>query len=238
MLKESQVFDLISSCSEWDGYTFDPATYIRAVNILRHETKAEVIAQLRAYIASPESAGMGLKTGVFFLLRLLFEPANADISFPRIPSGKPVDAGEAYQPTFPLYPLALVQDVPLLISAGLIVGGMPGSPEGHIKFCEENCRLRATSLRPPDNPLPLAEQLIDSPQWYRRTDEDTIETDLAIFRAQLLRLVHSVYPIPDVDDPDFFASLTDKATWEKHVDAFQQLNPTWDAEQNTYRKKA
>ncbi len=238
MLKESQVFDLIGSCSEWDGYIFDPATHIRAVNILRHETKAEVIAQLRNYINSPYDGGMGLRTGVFFLLRLLFEPANANITFPRIPAGKPVDSGEAYQPTFPLYPLALVQDVPLLISAGLIVGGMPGSPEGHIKFCEENCQLRATVLRPPDNPLSLAEQLIESPHWYRRTNEDTIETDLAVFRAQLLRLVRSVYPVPDVDDPDFFASLTDKTTWQKHVAAFQQLNPVWNAEQNAYQRKA
>ncbi len=232
MLEQKKVFELISRCSKWDGYTFDPGSYIRAVNILHQESKSEVIEQFRDYVNSLEMSGIG--DNVFFLLRLLFEPENGR-TFPSVPMGKPVDSGEANLANFPLYPLALVQDVPLLISSGYILGGKPGSPLGHIAFCEVNCQLRAKDLRPPENPLGLADELINSLIWYQKTEGYEGEEKLATLRAQLLRLIRGAYQVQEVDDPDFYGTLKNKTVWEKHLEAFQKLKASWDSTNNSYK---
>ncbi len=232
-MEQDQLLDLVRNCSEWDGYTFDPGTHLRAVNALRTLEKAEALALLRAYLEEARANGNSLQTSLFLLLRLLFEPESGE-NFPTIPVGKPVDPGEPYNPAFPLYPLALVQDVPLLISTGFILAGHPGSPEAHLKFCEEKGRLRREPLSPPDNPLDLAGKLVDSPEWYRPTTGVEAEDNLAIYRAQLLRLVSSVYSPGGDTGEDLFNSLVDEKSWQRHREAFLKLGAKWSEQQNDY----
>ena len=237
MLPEAELSDLIKVCSVWDGYTFDPASYIRAVNRLRGEEAPALLEQLRTYTNTilNGSAILEESAKVFFLVRLLFVTKKAGQPFPPIKIGTPLDSGTPPAKAFPLYPLALVEDVPLLIVSGFMLGGLPQSPLDHLDFCQKECRLRPDPLRPPDNPLSLADQLLTSKAWYRETQGAEGDDDRTILQAQLLRLVRSAYPLPDLDSMNFSASLQDVAVWQKHQAAFEQKKATWDSGQSRYQ---
>lgn len=227
-------FDIVHSCSAWDGYTFDPYTYIHAVNTLRKENNMHVIRYLRDYCIrdTGNSEWLENSTKVFFLLRILFVPKDQDVQFPTIHIGKPLDVEPSSTQVFPLYPLVLVQDVPLLTIPGFFLGGLPEDPQIHIDFCEAYCSLRPTPLRPPDNPLTLAESLMESKQWYRKAEE--FDDDQAILQAQLLRLVRTVYTVPGIDESAFFSHLKPPGIWQGCISSLQHINAIWDENQDIY----
>jgi hypothetical protein len=237
MLSKADVFNLIEKCSPWDGYTFDPATYLQAVNRLHNQDANLLLEYLEEYITSILNQPKMLEniTRIFFLLRLLFVPQKPGQPFPEIRVGTPDDPNPPPAKDFPIYPLLLIEDVPLLIVAGFNLGGLPQSPLEHLEFCRKECRVRPAPLHPPANPLPLADQLLSSKQWYREKEGAEASENRAILRAQLLRLVRSAYPLPNVDDMSFFTTLENDADWKNHLQAFERLKATWDDSKNAYR---
>lgn len=229
----TSVFEIIRSCSTWEGYTFDPGTLIRAVNILRNDKPSDVIVGLRSY-AQAIVNDLDLVDGntrLILLLRLLFVPAEPGTAYPSVAMGKPVDVENPPLQDYPLYPLVLLNDVPLLIVTGFLLGGLPADPMSQIEFFEQDCRMRPAPLRPPDNPLPLAETLLASPTWYRKD----FDRDRGVLRAQLLRLVRAVYDVPGVDEPNFYSSVISDEVWEGHLKSFGALRAVWDPVTNDYR---
>ena len=223
--------EIIGSCSPWDGYIFDPLSYIRAVNYLRAEEKSMIIADLRSYIQPLSKRLVPESTSVFFLLRLLFEPVDPGVRLPVPGVGGPMDTGPVVAEDFPLYPLVLINDVPLLIVPGFFLGGLPEDPSRHIEFVERHCRVRPLSLVPPDNPLSLADDLLSSEIWYRPASED----DKAILRAQLLRLVRDAYPVHGVFEDIFYGKLMEEGVWKRYEEIFASLSIVWDQNENNYR---
>ena len=224
---------LIEKCALWDGYKFDPLTYISAVNSLYDKDKDDIISALKQYNSLDRRQMAPDSTKIFFLLRLLFVPADSKIMFPNIGFGKPLDENNPPTKDYPLYPLVVVQDVPLLIVSGFFLAGVPENPIKHIEFCNVNCNLRSEPLCPPDNPLSLAEILMSSVRWYRKE----LEHDKGMLRAQLLRLIRKVYAEPDMDEITFYTRLIPDSSWEKYKIAFDSLNPVWDKKENNYRLK-
>lgn len=232
MMSEIEMEEIVQCCSPWEGYTFDPGTYIRAVNYLYDKEQSFIISELREYLCSANKSIISDNTRVSFLLRLLFQPpTDPGVPFPLIRVGKPMDSDHAPVKDFPLYPLVLIEDVPLLIVTGYILAGLPEDPEKHIEFCERHCRLRTTPLRPPDNPLPLVESLMTSKTWYRKEAEH----DAGILRTQLLRLVRAVYALPGIDEPNYFSHLIPLSSWEHCVRTYDRLHAVWDEEKNDYK---
>lgn len=226
------VSEIVHRCSPWEGYTFDPGTYISAVNALHGEDQDSVIAGLRAYAHSIVK-NMDLAkdiTRVFFLLRLLFIPADPEVRFPPIRVGRLIDINNPPLQDFPLYPLVLIEDVPLLIVTGFMLSGLPEDPMNHIEFCERYCFLRTRPLCPPDNPLPLAESLMTSKTWHR----EEVEHDRGVLRSQLLRLVRDVYTLPGVDEPTYYSKIIPSDIWENCVCTYNRLHAVWDEEKNDY----
>ncbi len=231
-MDEKTALGLISRCSKWDGYTFDPLSHIQAVNLLQPLGKEQVLASLRAFWQKAEASNNRLddSTRMVLLLRLLFVPKSPNQNFPTIRTGNPVVYPSLPEKEFPLFPLALVEAVPLLISPGFSLGGLPENPLNQIDFCEHNCVIRPAPLSPPDNPLPLAEKLLQN----RSVNKDSQDLP-AILQAQLLRLVSSVYPVAGENDFGFFSSLQKPAIWQKHVQAFSDLKAHWSSTQNDYQ---
>jgi len=222
-------FEMVSLCSPLDGYTFDPGTHIRAVNALLAQSHANLIADLRDHVRTARNrAGMG----VLLLLRLLFEPIGSQTAFPPLCIGKLTDVDSPPLSEYPLYPLVLAEDVPLLIVTGFFLGGLPSDPWSHIKFCEEHCRMRSKALRPPDNPLGLADDVLASPDWYRAESDH----DHGVLRAQVLRLVRSVHRVPGIDEPDFFTKVTSDEVWNKHLESYTAMQAVWDTTNDDYRR--
>jgi hypothetical protein len=225
---------IVDDCSSWDGYTFDPGTHIRAINLLRAEDKSHVLTGLREYCSRNASDALwsSKSTKVFLLLRLLFIPTDTGTNFPPVQVGKPMDTETPPMDDFPLYPLVLMEDVPLLIVSGYFTGGLMEQPSSHLDFCERHCELRSTALRPPDNPLPLVDSLMNSQKWYRKEGK---ENDHAMLGAQLLRLVRAVYAIPGIDEQRFSSFLEAAEIWSVCEKTFLHLDARWDEQLSTYK---
>ncbi|MBD2773376.1 hypothetical protein [Iningainema tapete] len=225
-MNREELFAIVHSCSGWNGYTFDPRSYILAVNTIYPEGKSWVISALRDYCHLLIDNGDWIieATKVFFLLRILFVPKEHNIYFPRIKLGISASSQMLTNHDFPIYPLVLLEDVPLLIVGEFILGGLPENPLAQIDFCEHYCQLRTTPLHPPDNPLLLYELL---QRWES-------ETEIAVLQAQLLRLVQTVYTLPGINEPGFFCYLKVPEIWQQCINTFQNLDAVWNEQQNDY----
>lgn len=236
----SEITKTIHTSPTWNGYTFDPGRLILAVNTLRSLNKAEVLSgfiEYRQLLSKLPGDRLMNTTRIFLLLRVLFEPDDSTTHFPRINIGSTDDTKELSPTTWPIYPLVLIKDVPLLIAPEFSLTGKAQDPLEHIEFVEKRCHLRKHPLAPPDNPLNLSDELIVSKRWRR--PESWQSRDQALLRAQLLRLVRSVYVIPGVDEPDFFAHLQsgtmNEELWQGCMQIFANLKATWDPETNSYK---
>jgi len=230
--RTTNIQDIVDDCSSLDGFTFDPGTHIRAVNLLRAEDKTRVLTELREYcrLNASDNLWPSKSPKIFLLLRVLFMPTDTGTNFPPIQIGKPMDTETPAANDFPLYPLALMEDVPLLIVSGYFTGGLMEEPFSHLDFCERHCQLRSAPLRPPDDPLPLVDSLLNSEKWYRKEGK---EQDHAMLGAQLLRLVRAVYA-PGADNQQFSTFLEAAEVWSECVKTFQRLDARWDEQRNTY----
>jgi len=192
-----------------------------------------VLAGLREYcrLNASDDLWPSESTKIFLLLRVLFIPTDTGTHFPPIQIGKPTDTETPPADDFPLYPLVLMEDVPLLIVSGYFTGGLMEEPFSHLDFCERHCQLRSAPLRPPDNPLALVDSLLNSEKWYRKEGK---AQDHAMLGAQLLRLVRAVYAIPGVDEQRFSSFLEAAGVWSECVKTFQRLDARWDEQRNTY----
>lgn len=204
---------LVHGASPWDGDRFDPATHIRAVNGLWALSKDAALAALGSF-ARAHAGDVLEHTRVFFLLRLLFEPPEGE-PFPPIRVGTPTDPAPPDPRAVPRYPLALVRGVPLLLARGFVLGGLAESPEGHLAFCAEHCRLRSEPLRPPDDPTGLVDEVLAASWWQRPA-----QPDRALLRGQIARLTGGGDQVA--------AAVAADAEWERHVAAFRARGARWD----------
>ncbi|HEX5272909.1 MAG TPA: hypothetical protein VFW33_20570, partial [Gemmataceae bacterium] len=92
----------------------------------------------------------------------------------------------------PRYPIALVDDVPLLVVGGYSGGGLPEPVASHVEYYRKQGRIRAAPLVPTDRPLAVLDHLPDAlgkyfadPKWADWKDD--------LLRDQLSRLIYSVY---------------------------------------------
>ncbi len=156
---------------------------VRAVNHLHSLGKTKAIAELREFV---NIAGQGwtkrdpadIETSdyqcVFLIVRLLFEPQNPSESRPWMAIGamSPTPRGED-QSLWPMFPLAVQDDLPFILINGVFLGGLPEHPYVHVDWAEKNGRLRAKPLRPADDPIAAVERLASLPQTRRLFKDDS-----------------------------------------------------------------
>jgi hypothetical protein len=140
-----------------EGFTYDPAIVIDAVNRLVETGMGPALEALRGAQrpgASPD--------GILLVARVAFVPVDPG-PLPRLELGRSDVDEERATRAFPLFPIALSGDVPFLIVAGYMLGGETDAG-GYLDWCERHCRMREP-LRPHDDPLAAAAELIESPEW-------------------------------------------------------------------------
>lgn len=168
-----------------DGEAFDPAAAIRGVNRLvalgRDAALEELRAQARSVRAGAEAAG------VIVLCRLAFVPPPG-AALPPLLIGVPdlaLPAGT--EADWPLFPLALVDDVPFLLVRDYVLGGLAETPAEHVEACAHAGEARAEPLRPGSPPAAL-EELLRSEAWRRlAAANDGAEATAAMLQRQALR---------------------------------------------------
>lgn len=234
MLPEARLrplLSLIDSVPDID-INYNPLALIRIVNALQPLGKERALAAVREYVR----VGNAEKNGLYLLLRALFE-------VPAVPGYLPDPGlgnteGTLLPPDdrrqVPRFPLAIVDDVPLLLVMGYALEGHGPRFTDDLAFFQRNCRLRPARLRPPDNPAAVLQDLESSSQWrYERGHSDPPRyIDLSAANEevhrfvckQLLRTISSVCPVSEA-----FAE-----SWARTAARAAKLGMHWDVDRNDY----
>jgi len=208
----------------------DPARLIQAVNALQRLGKARALAAVDEYLRVSSPFDDDGREGVFLLMRALFDVP---------PGGMPVMAvGAAATPTdpkaLPRFPLVLVDDVPLKLVSGYVVGGMPERPETDVAAFRKVGTLRAHPLAPSPAALARIEAYVAGPLGKAFPVDDTLRASLY---NQALRLMATVSRPPDATGATFFPYGPDVARrWAARRTAVEALHPAWDAKRSRFTR--
>jgi hypothetical protein len=223
---------LIDALSESRGR--DPLLYIQAVNTLQPLGKDKALAAICEYLrVSPDFPGDRIP--IFILLRLLFEVPEDPGYMPRMMVGAPSVKEPEDRKLIPLFPVVLMDDIPLNLVIGYTIGGAMPRVEEDLEYFRRGGKLREHPLHPSDNPLGVLEH---SPQWVLR-DEDPAGTnyqwEMNHLAQQLLGLIGTVYHIePDHQGKRLPGDRFDRQQWDRIVKDVAALHIRWDAAKNIY----
>ncbi len=124
---------------------YNPDRVIEAVNALQPQGKEQALASIKAYLARRASGHDA--TGLFWVLRVLFDvPAGQGL--PPVRLGQPDISPPPSPEALPRFPIVLVQDVPLLVVRGYLLGGFPEPVDAHVTYFQTHGTIRGAPLAP------------------------------------------------------------------------------------------
>lgn len=213
---------------------FDPLRVIQAVNALQPLGKADALAVIDEFLRVSSVLDDPGREGVFMVLRTLFDPPTGQALPPMMvggPSPAPKD-----ERVFPRFPVVVVDDIPLTLTRGYILGGHAEQPEDHIRWYRTHATLRATPLHPPDAPLAAVDRAFaaGAPQAVAAGLDD--DNGRVFVRDQALQLLDTVYrPRTTLFDESRFAYGPDtEPRWVVVRTAVERLGTRWDAARDLY----
>lgn len=143
------------------GAGFDARSYLQLAAGLRALPETERIEALRS-IASARLEGQTIA-----LCRMLFQ-AREGADFRRPALGEPHFVGtESPAQNWPLEPIALIEDVPLLVVEGYTLAGLAEPASDYLEWCLANCRWTDRSFMLTEQALANAEQTIRQAEFWR-----------------------------------------------------------------------
>jgi hypothetical protein len=225
------------------GDAFDPAKLVRAVNGLQPLGKDKAIKELRQFLEiaprhhsgnrDPANIDTADRHCVYWIVRLLFEPMDPKGELPAMTFGQMFPLNyETGKQGWPLFPLALKDDVPfLLMSGSAIGGGHYKQPEWHLQWVEEHGRVRRELLLPADDPLATADAVLATPQARRVHDPD-FETML--HRQALRSISHLIQPLLRPQDLDTYSIVLSGAEWAAYRRLAEKRKIRWSADLQQY----
>ncbi len=240
----SHTLQLINAVpSVMGGRNANPVALIRVVNHLHAFGKDKALAALREFleIAGTDKFGdrdpVNIDTSdyqcVFLIVRLLFEPAKANERVPHMYIGAMIPSpAEQDEELWPLFPVALRDDIPFLWPVGIFLAGTPEPPQRHVDWAEKHGKLRMKPLRPPDNPLAAVDALIALPHSARLLRRDA-ESDAT--RRQAWRMIAPLAGAWPEDQHFPRQKKVDlKGEWEAQKKAAAKLKIRWDENKQEY----
>ena len=243
------ILRLLNTAPGLDGDSYNPLPLIQIVNTLQPMGKEKALAAIGEYLRVSDqwSDDMGPRSGLFLVLRVLFDiPDNID------PDnaggfGMPSPAGPKDPHRIPRFPIALVDDIPLMLVEGYTLAGVATPMDEVLRFFRDNGKLHSQKLTPSDNPLASITHLINSKQWIyadpnlREPGGESFgiaedrEREKSMLINQLLRLIDSVYRMPvDVYGNRLPCGAPPEPAWQKVVSEISALGIKWDSHQNMY----
>jgi hypothetical protein len=143
------------------NYRVDP--YIRAAAEIQAMPTSDATDRLLAMARADEG---GYRT--VLLCRMLFvAKANGTVRRPAL--GAAVFMGGTDYADWPLEPIEVVDGVPLLITKGYSLAGLPESSERYVRYCLQECEWNPTrySVKTVAEKRAALAKLIASPKWKR-----------------------------------------------------------------------
>ncbi|MGV0025331.1 hypothetical protein [Phormidesmis priestleyi] len=233
--------ELVQRSPRIQGLSFNPVALIRSVNGLWQVGREQALTALQRYFE--------LATGdyrqqydldeqrIFLILRLLFVQVDGS-KMPPLLIGLP-DVAPPDDDRFPLFPLAIVTQVPFLLVQGYMLGGLPQSPLEQLENCRQYGQLRSQPLIP-ESPIAAVESLLalapysqlapEALTWYQgmlyqqalRSLRDTRKGSLApLYSPSEAELATLTQPRSEDDQV---------AEWQQHVAAVAAIAPRWSVE--------
>jgi hypothetical protein len=249
-----RTLQLINAAPGLSTDTYDPVALVRAVNHLHSLGKEKVLAALREFngIAEgnpwavpgaerdPANIDTSDVTCICLIVRLLFEPAWQAGAPPLVAStGFPPPPAQD-EKLWPLYPLALQDDLPFLLFPGVAcVPAIP--PIGELlRWAECNGKLRTRPLRPADNPLVAVDRLCALPQIARlfggepRLKPGLTRWYLGLDQQAWRVIQHVVGPWPSSERERCRKDYVTEADWERHKRIAEAFKIRWDEKRQVY----
>lgn len=219
----------IDGLSGYDaGLAFHPGRLIRATNRflpLGKDRALQVIAEYLRISSAFHSTG---RSGVFLLLRTLFDPPEGQ-TWPRMLVGAPMMTLGGAERDWPRFPLDIVGDVPILVTQGYMLAGRAESPEEHMRWYVKHGVLRGTPLRPMDRPVEGLRAWLAKP---RATQGPVGTSHWNFVGNQLARLLDTVYQ----PEAGRYGTLLpyDSAASESAWKVMEALTIHWDETRQAY----
>jgi len=153
MFTEDELRDLLrllDTAPGLDGYSYNPLPVIKIANTLQPLGKEKALAAIGEYIrVSSEWSGFGeARSGIFLVLRVLFDVPESVDPIKVVAFGAPSPPGPKDPHRIPGFPIALVDDIPLMLVNGYSLAGMATPMEKVVAFFRDNGELRPTLLAP------------------------------------------------------------------------------------------
>ncbi len=252
MFTEDELRDLLrllDTAPGLEGYSYNPLPVIQIVNTLQPLGKEKALAAIGEYIRVSDqwSSFEGPRSGLFLVLRVLFDvPKSVDPSQAGA-FGAPSPPGPKDPHRIPRFPIVLVDNIPLMLAGGYSLEGMATPMEEVLAFFRDNGQLHPEPLVPSNDPLSAIVDLMSSKQWiYADTNlqesgglsfgsvEDS-EREKSMLMEQLLRLIDSVYRLPtDVYGNRLPCGEPPEPAWQKIASEVSALKIKWDPRQNMF----
>ena len=164
------------------------------------------------------------------------------------PSECPNHPGQRDPNEIPRFPIAIVDDIPMMLIAGYSLEGMPSRMEDVLEFFRTNGHFRSRPLVPSDDPLAALTHLMTSAQWIYADsrlaesggisfgDADNSEREKSMLMEQLLRLIDSVYRLPHgrVWQPVAMRGTARTQTWQKIRADVAALKIKWNSQEKMF----
>jgi len=222
---------LIHESPGFRGASFNPVKLIRAVNGLHPIGKDAALKAMSAYLRLSHDPTFSYKYDlggqrIFLVLRLLFVRKDGDPVMPPVRIGAmwPVRDKEHHD-EWPLYPLAVVDDVPFLVASWVGLAGVAQSPAAHIEYAKLDCVLRDGPLVPRGSPMAAAEQLVSSARWKRMCPH--AEEAEPVLHQACTAIRHLIEPRQSPE-----ASIFE---WNEEFGAARELDVVWDAKMQVFK---
>jgi hypothetical protein len=138
--------DLLERASSSDFARYRPGPVVDAVNALLPLGKDGALAALDRFLAAKD-LDADPHEGLFLVLRVLFE-VDADAHPPMRLGGSMPDLPPTPS-SLPRFPIVLVDDLPLLLVSGYVLGGEAEPLSVHLDHYRRHGTLRARPLAPP-----------------------------------------------------------------------------------------
>jgi len=215
------------------GWNHDPIALVRAVNSLRSLGKRDAIAALRQFVvqhpndSSPDSPHQAL----LLVVPLLFERSNPEDKYPRPTTFFRNDSDyEADLGSWP-FRLAIQDDIPYQNVVIGIYTGAESDKSYLIKWAEAHGRLRGSPLRPGDNPLSAADQLIH----MLHSQSNDAETGSFVVKGIRRQAVTCIAGVIGINEPTVEGlRLEDDDQWKKIKRECVGLGIRWSEEKQEY----
>jgi hypothetical protein len=237
LLPEAQLVALLRTLDETPpiaGPSFNPRRLIEVVNTLQPLGKEKALAAIGEYARVASSFhDEGKRTGLFLVLRVLFEVPEDTGAMPAMMIGASSPAEPEDPRTAPRFPVTIEGDVPFLLVNGYRLAGVAEPVEEHIEFFREHGKLRGKPLAPTDKPAELVSRVMaHHGSLYGEGSSSRWEN---MFVNQVLALVETVQR----EEPDDMGLRLPLGTgWQAHWTELRaqigKLSIHWDGASHRY----